>query len=74
MTQKKSNGMATLLDTLKGMLNEKTDAALARRLEIAPPVVSRLRSGKLPLGPIVLLSMHEESGLSFGDLRALAAA
>jgi hypothetical protein len=60
-----------LLDALIGRLGLKSDAALARELEVLPPVISRIRHRRLPVGPSILLSMHEVSGLSTRELRAL---
>jgi len=60
-----------LLDELIERLNLKNDAALARALSIAPPVISKIRHGHLPVGPSVLIRMHEESGLSIRELRDL---
>jgi DNA-binding transcriptional regulator YdaS (Cro superfamily) len=61
-----------MLDTLIAEMRLKNDAALARRLAVAPPVVSKLRHGKLPVGASILISAHEESGISIADLKALA--
>lgn len=61
-----------MLDSLIATMQLKNDAALARRLEVAPPVVSKLRHGTLPVGASILISAHEESGISIADLKALA--
>jgi hypothetical protein len=60
-----------LLDILLGKLQLKNDAALARLLEVAPPVISKIRHGKLPVGASMLIRMHEVSGLSIRDVRDL---
>lgn len=60
-----------LLDELIQRLSLKNDAALARTLEIAPPVISKIRHLRLPVGPSMLIRMHEESGLSIRELRDL---
>lgn len=61
----------TLLDTLLDKLKLKNDAALARLLGVAPPVISKIRHHKLPIGATLLLRMHEESGMSIQELRLL---
>ncbi|MFD1154342.1 hypothetical protein [Undibacterium aquatile] len=61
-----------MLDSLIATMQLKNDAALARRLEVAPPVISKLRHGALPVGASILISAHEESGISIADLKALA--
>jgi len=60
-----------LLDTLIELMQLKNDAALARMLEVAPPVISKIRHRRLPVGASLLIRMHEESGLTIGDLRYL---
>ena len=61
----------TLLDTLIKTLGIKNDAALSRALEVAPPVISKIRHKILPVGPSLLIRMHEESGLSIREIRNL---
>lgn len=61
-----------LIDTLRTQFGIKSDAALARELEIAPSVISKLRAGAT-LGPTVILSIHEHLGVPVKEIRALAA-
>ncbi len=60
-----------LLDVLIEKLHLKNDAALSRMLEVAPPVISKIRHRRLPVGASMLIRMHEESGLSVRELRVL---
>lgn len=60
-----------LLDTLIKQLRLKNDAALSRVLEIAPPVISKIRHRRLPIGASLLIRMNEASDISIKDLRAL---
>ena len=60
-----------LLDELVQRLRLKNDAALSRALEVAPPVISKIRHQRLPVGASLLIRMHEVSGLSIRDLRDL---
>jgi len=60
-----------LLDHLIKQLDLKNDAALARALDVASPVISKVRHGRLPVGATMLISMHEVSGISIKDLRDL---
>ncbi|MBC3874883.1 hypothetical protein [Undibacterium flavidum] len=62
---------SNLLDALIKILCIKNDAALSRVLEVAPPVISKIRHKNLPIGPNLLIRMHEESGLSIREIRAL---
>ncbi|MDO8714003.1 MAG: hypothetical protein Q7K13_05940 [Polynucleobacter sp.] len=61
----------TLLDAIIKQLNLKNDAALSRALEVAPPVISKIRHHKLPIGASLLIRMHEVTDLSIKDLRDL---
>jgi len=54
-----------LLDVLLGKMQLKNDAALSRMLEVAPPVISKIRHHRLPV------RMHEVTGMSIRDLRDL---
>lgn len=60
-----------LLNSLMKRLKLKNDAALCRVLEIAPPVISKIRHKRLPLGASMLIRMHEVSDLSIKELREL---
>jgi hypothetical protein len=60
-----------LLDCLIERLQLKNDAALSRLLEVAPPVISKIRHQRMPLGASILLRMHEVSDVSIRDLRYL---
>ena len=60
-----------LLDTLIDKLHLKNDAALSRALEVAPPVISKIRHLRLPVGASLLIRMHEVSDLSIRELRTL---
>lgn len=58
-----------LLDLLKAGADLKNDAALSRALDVAPPVISKLRSGRLPLGASMLLQMHEVFELPVAEIK-----
>ena len=60
-----------LLDALIEQLALKNDAALARALEVAPPMISKIRHRALPVGGAMLIRMHEVSDLSIAELRVL---
>ena len=60
-----------VLDAIIKKLKLKNDAALSRVLEVAPPVISKIRHNTLPIGATILLRMHEESNFSIRELRAL---
>lgn len=60
-----------VLDAIIAKLKLKNDAALSRVLEVAPPVISKIRHRTLPIGATILLRMHEASAISIRELRAL---
>lgn len=60
-----------LLDSLIEKLHLKNDAALSRALEVAPPVISKIRHRRLPVGASLLIRMHEVTHLSIKELREL---
>ncbi|MEW6021628.1 MAG: hypothetical protein AB1807_05760 [Pseudomonadota bacterium] len=60
-----------VLDAIITKLQLKNDAALSRALEVAPPVISKIRHNTLPIGATILLRMHEISDFSIRELRAL---
>jgi hypothetical protein len=59
------------LDRLLENLRLKNDAALSRTLEVGPPVISKIRHGRLPVGGALLIRIHEVSGIDITDLRFL---
>lgn len=60
-----------VLDAIMEKLELKNDAQLSRALEVAPPVISKIRHYTLPIGATILLRMHEVSDISIRELRAL---
>lgn len=49
----------------------KNDTALARMLEVSPPMISKIRHRKKPLGASLLIRIHEVCGMEIGDLQCL---
>jgi hypothetical protein len=60
-----------LLDSLIERLRLKNDAALSRTLEVAPPVISKIRHKRVPVRASLLIRMHEVTNLSIRELRDL---
>jgi len=58
-----------LLDEVRDRLQLPNDAALARRLEVTAPHISKIRHRKLAVSAMLLISMHEETQISIRDLR-----
>jgi len=59
------------LDNLRVHMGLKNDAALARALGVAPPVISKIRHEKLPVTCTLFLKIYNVSHLSIEDLRVL---
>lgn len=62
---------AALLDNLRARFEIKSDAALARELDLTPAQISKLRAGG-PLGATAILSVHEHLGVPVAEIRSLA--
>ncbi|MFZ6774952.1 hypothetical protein ACO0LB_19790 [Undibacterium sp. SXout7W] len=60
-----------LLNTIIKELHLKNDAALSRALAVAPPVISKIRHLRLPVGASLLIRIHEISGINIRELRCL---
>lgn len=61
----------TLLDTLTRLLGVKNDRQLAFRLKVQASQICKVRHRRASVAPSLLISMHEETGLSLRQLRAL---
>jgi hypothetical protein len=48
-----------VLDKMLEKLQLKNDAALSRAMGVAPPVVSKMRHGRLPFGDLCIIRTHE---------------
>ena len=60
-----------VLDAIIEKLQLKNDAALSRALEVAPPVISKIRHNTLPIGATILIRMHELSGMAVRDMQSI---
>lgn len=63
-------GTCKLLDVVIATIGLKNDAALSRVLGVSPVVISKLRHGKLHIGPSMLIRIHEETGMSVRDMKS----
>jgi plasmid maintenance system antidote protein VapI len=62
---------AQLLDGVLAHLNLKNDAALGRVLEVAPPLISKIRNARQMVSSALLIRLQEETNLSIRELRAM---
>jgi plasmid maintenance system antidote protein VapI len=63
-----------LIDYLLEKCGLKNDAALSRHLEVAPPVISKIRHHRLPVGASLTIRIMENCGVSLQEIKALLAA
>lgn len=63
-----------LLDAVIRKLALKNDAALSRTLGVAPPVISKIRYRRIPVGPSLLVRLLEATQLHIRDLYGLTQA
>ncbi len=59
-----------LIDMLLEKCRLKNDAALARALKVAPPVISKARRLRIIIGPVLILRIHEVFDIPVATLRA----
>jgi hypothetical protein len=60
-----------LLDALIQRLGLRHDADLSRALEVAPPMISKIRHRRFGVSASLLIRMHEVTLLGIGELRLL---
>lgn len=58
-----------LFDLLRQRLQLHSDKALAKALQIAPPLLARLRHRGLPMSGSLLLRIQDVSGIAVDELR-----
>lgn len=62
-------GVNALLDCLLERGGLKNDAALSRALGVAPPVISKLRSGRLEVGATMVLNIYDTFDMDIRDIK-----
>jgi plasmid maintenance system antidote protein VapI len=60
-----------LLDTIKERYSIKNDAELSRTLDVPPPTISKIRSGRVNVSADIILRIHEVLGMPVADIRSL---
>ena len=60
-----------LLDAVKERYSIKNDAELSRTLDVPPPTISKIRSGKVNVSSDIILRIHESLGMPVADIRSL---
>lgn len=57
-----------LLDEVKSQCGLKNDAALSRALEVAPPVISKIRHGTLDIGATMIVKIMRLTAMSIMEV------
>lgn len=71
-TNQPTNTVAHVLDVVLQKHNLKNDAALCRAIQVTPPTICKIRSSAQPLGFMLLVKLHEFTGMSTKEIKALA--
>lgn len=58
-----------LLDAIITHYSLKNDAALCRLLEVAPPIVSKVRHQRIGLSDDLILRIHERTGMPVREIK-----
>lgn len=66
-----TKGVNVLFDYLINKFRLKNDRELAQKLGVWPAAVSKARHGKLNIGPIWILVIHEEFELPIKDIKRM---
>lgn len=66
-------GAGKLFDQLRTQFNFKSDAALARWLDVDPPVISLMRHGKRAMGPLMMINLCDALNWPVKTLKAALA-
>jgi hypothetical protein len=68
-TPEQVKGANALFDQVKEKLGLRTDAQLSQLLDVAPPVVSKIRHGFLMVGDTLLIALDEETDLTVKEMK-----
>jgi len=60
-----------LLDTIKERYSIKSDAELSRKLDVPPPTISKIRSGRVSVSADMILRIHETFNMPVKEIREL---
>jgi hypothetical protein len=67
-----THNAAHMLDVVLQKQNLKNDAALARAIQVGPPVISKVRNECQPPSATLLVKLHEATGMTTMEIKALA--
>ncbi len=58
------------VEIMRELLGCNNDSELAKKLGVYAPVISKIACDKMPVGNVVLLSLHEQTGIGTKELKA----
>ena len=59
-----------LLDAVRAKMNLKNDAELGRALKITPPVISKIRNGRIAVSAAMILLIYDTAQMSLAEIRS----
>lgn len=62
-----------LFNAMQSLCDIKNDAALAIALQVRSPVISKIRHGKLRVGPTMIIKAHKVTGWPIEAIESLIA-
>lgn len=68
---RKTYNPGLLLDAVRARLSLDSDLALAEALDVPPSVISQIRYRNYPVGPSLLIAMHDLTSMSVAELREI---
>lgn len=71
MPNKAAQNPNHFIDSILVIMHLKNDAALSRATQLSAPAVSKLRHGRLPVTAATLITLHDYTGMTIGQLREL---
>jgi plasmid maintenance system antidote protein VapI len=69
ITDKEIQAANNMFDEAIRQLKLKNDAALSRALEVAPPMISKIRHGHIRLGSSMIIRLHETTGWAIRTIK-----
>jgi transcriptional regulator with XRE-family HTH domain len=72
-TPRVDNAATRFLDRLIKDMNLRNDAALARRLEVNAPLISKIRHGKFGVSAELIIRIHEKTDIPVKEIKAALA-
>lgn len=73
MSETNTDAVNRFIDSVIKHTEVKNDAALCRLLDVAPPVISKIRHGRIGVSGDMKIIIHEKTGISIAEIQAALA-